>query len=92
MRVTKRIPCIVTAQKHNLGYLSAKKSKMRHLLDEGPVLDGSYCIWNHDGEIIHTPAASESRRGPFANLIDEKELRSERREEVRDLEKSMDEL
>lgn len=95
VKVTKRIPCIVTAQKHNLGYLSAKKSRMRHLLNEEPVLDGSFCIWNHDGEVLpSSPAMSppNSRRGPFSDLIDEKELRAERREEVKDLEKSMDEL
>ncbi len=33
--VTKRIPIIVTAQQHNLGYLKTKAKKMAHMLFEG---------------------------------------------------------
>lgn len=94
VQVTKRIPCIVTAQKHNLGYLSAKKARMRHMLNSEPVLDGSYCIWNHEGDVLAQPVSPEEglRRGPLSDLIDERDLKAERRPEVKDMEKSMDEL
>lgn len=93
VQVSKRIPCIVTAQKHNLGYLSAKKSRMRHMLNSEPILDGSYCIWNHEGDVLQQPVSSEQglKRGPLSDLIDERELRAERRPEVKDVEKSIDE-
>ena len=43
MRVTARIPCIVPAQKFNLGYMSAKKTRMSHWLDPQAPLDGQ-CV------------------------------------------------
>lgn len=85
VKVTKRIPCIVTAQKHNLGYLNAKQTRMRHMLSQEPVLDGAYCIWNHEGEVLSSP-----RKGPLSDLIDERELRTERRPELKEVERSID--
>ena len=60
VRVIDRIPCIVQAQQHNLGYLSTKRARMNHYL--ASELDGSFCYWNHDGEplkpAIFAPPAS----------------------------------
>lgn len=65
VQVTRRIPCIVMAQKHNLGYLSTKQTRMNHLLssfdEQEPELDGSFCIWNHDGEALIPNLYSDGR-------------------------------
>ena len=84
----------MTAQKHNLGYLSAKEGENAGtcLISE-PVLDGSYCIWNHEGDVLPQPVSPQGlKRGPLSDLVDERELKAERRPEVKDVEKSMDEL
>lgn len=74
--VTERIPCIVKAQKHNLGYLSTKRSRMRHILAPESDLDGSYCIWNHDGEplqaAIFPKAKLEQNGAPVQLFVDER--------------------
>ena len=63
------------------------------MLNSEPVLDGSYCIWNHEGNIVAQPVSPEGlKRGPLSDLIDEKDLKAERRPEVKDVEKSIDEL
>ena len=107
VRVTKRIPCIVRAQKHNLGYLSTKRSRMKHMLDREADLNGDFCYWNHDGEPLRSSvfaaepyhggtkpyqdAAKPGQGGPLADLVAEQDLRADRRPEVEDVRKSMDE-
>jgi len=45
-----------------------------------------------NGQISETDNISSRCRGPLQDLIDEKELRVDRRPEVKDVEKSMDDL
>jgi len=51
--VTKRIPCIIKGNKVNQGYLDAKQSRMSHDMSdsESNILDGSWCYWDHSGDI-----------------------------------------
>lgn len=74
VEVTDRIPCIVKAQQHNLGYLSTKRARMRHLLSPQPELDGSYCIWNHEGEALQPSVISGN--GPLGALISERDAKA----------------
>ena len=106
VRVTKRIPCIVRAQKHNLGYLSTKRLRMKHMLDREADLNGDFCYWNHDGEPLRSSvfpaetyrggtktdqdAPKPLQGGPLADLVAEQDLKADRRPEVEDVRKSMD--
>jgi hypothetical protein len=46
----------VEAQQYNVQYLSAKRTRMDHMLservaaEESGELDGSFCFWEHEGE------------------------------------------
>eukprot|EP00884_Botryococcus_braunii_P020399 jgi/Botrbrau1/7042/Bobra.0165s0065.1 len=45
VKVNGRIPCLVKAQAHNLGYLATKKSRMAHFIEEHQ-LNGPSCVWS----------------------------------------------
>ncbi|BDA48205.1 GTP cyclohydrolase-2 [Coccomyxa sp. Obi] len=65
--VTARIPCIVEAQEHNIGYLATKQARMSHWMEDGAnSLDGSYCYWNHDGEPLK-PSMKGPPSSPHSN-------------------------
>ena len=79
VRVMERIPCVVQAQSHNLGYLSTKRNRMKHYLGEDGRLDGSFCYWNHDGEPLQvTPVPDRANGvGPMGNLVADRAKRQE---------------
>lgn len=57
--VRGRIPCLVKAQAHNLGYLATKKSRMSHMIEEHQ-LDDTACVWSDDEELDDVDEAGEA--------------------------------
>lgn len=58
--VTGRIPCLVKAQAHNLGYLATKKARMSHMIEQHQ-LDDTACVWSDDEELDDLGETGEMR-------------------------------
>lgn len=60
LKVTSRVPIQMPANKHNARYIAAKRKKLGHLLELGPVMHTHYSLQDEPG----TPPSPEHRCQP----------------------------